>query len=290
MMFRRMAAVVVTAAVVLGGAITAKATALEAERIELVAQAGAVGAQAGSAQARGGYLVEAIARAEDEHADREAVIAVRPAFVTELEALADALSKAEGKIDTASHRAAVISAQKAVIDERKDPQVVTNATATVHAITDKVNGEVTTWEASQVQLAGVAGPLWSSSGPDGYARVRAALDRVGGAGVGLYESSSCAGGSAPACANSNGYIKYRADIAGWSDGRLNWAMAHELAHIHQFRVWGALNASGSYHSLFGGDPEFLANCMALVRGYAGSVGCNAEQQAWASGVWVGAVR
>lgn len=125
---------------------------------------------------------------------------------------------------------------------------------------------------------------------DGGARVRAALDLVGGADVGLVESASCAGGTAAACANSDGYIKYRADVATWSDSRLNWAMAHELAHIHQFRVWGALNDSGAYQDMFGGDPEFLANCMAVVRGYAGSVGCDAEQQTWASGIWVGVVR
>jgi hypothetical protein len=125
---------------------------------------------------------------------------------------------------------------------------------------------------------------------DGHARVRAALDLVGGEDVGLEQSSSCAGGTAAACANSNGYIKYRADVATWSDSRLNWAMAHELAHIHQFRVWGTLNDSGAYQEMFGGDPEFLANCMAVVRGYAGSVGCDPEQLAWASGIWVGVVR
>ena len=130
----------------------------------------------------------------------------------------------------------------------------------------------------------------STADVSGYARVRAALDLVGGGDVGLEESASCAGGTAAACANSNGYIKYRSDVATWSDDRLNWAMAHELAHIHQFRVWGALNDSDGYHSLFGGDPEFLANCMALVRGYAGTVGCDADQQAWASAIWVGTVR
>jgi len=162
------------------------------------------------------------------------------------------------------------------------------ATATAHALITRIGTDVTTWEAAQYAAPG--GPAWSSSGPDGFARVRAALDTVGGAGVGLYESASCAGGTAPACANSDGYIKYRADIANWDAGRLNWAMAHELAHIYQFRVWGALNSSASYQSMFGGDPEFLANCMAVVRGYPGSVGCDGDQQAWASGVWVGAVR
>ncbi len=170
-------------------------------------------------------------------------------------------------------RAAI--AERAVIAEHE-------AAAAAHAAdrpADPPRGQ-RVWTASSAQ----------ASGADGYARVRAALDLVGGGDVGLEESSSCAGGTAAACANSNGYIKYRSDVASWSESRLNWAMAHELAHIHQFRVWGALNDSDGYHRLFGGDPEFLANCMALVRGYAGTVGCDADQQVWASAIWVGVVR
>ena len=34
----------------------------------------------------------------------------------------------------------------------------------------------------------------------------------------------------------------------------------------------------------------IANCMAVVRGYPGAVSCDGEQQAWSSGIWVGAVR
>lgn len=288
MILRRAVAVTLSVAMLIGGGIAAKAQAQEAERVELLTHASEVSAQARTAEARSEYLAGAIERAQGEQAEREAVVAVRPDFVAEVAALATALQAAEGKIDTASHRAAALSAQEAVLAEREDPETVTNATATVHAITAKVTGEVSVWEATQARPGG--GTPWSSGGPDGYVRVRAALDRVGGAGIGLYESSSCAGGGAPACANSDGYIKYRGDIAGWSDARLNWAMAHELAHIHQFRVWGSLNASDSYLTLFGGDPEFLANCMALVRGYGGAVGCNGAQQEWASGIWVGAVR
>ena len=233
------------------------------------------------------HLSGAVARAEQEAEDRASVLAVRPAFLEELSTLAAVLQGADGKVDTAAHLASARSAQETVRAERHDPDTVVAATATVEALTQKVGTEVAGWQASQ--SAGPGGPVWTSSGPDGYARVRAALDRVGGGGVGLYESSSCAGGTAPACANSNGYIKYRADITGWSEGRLNWAMAHELAHIYQFRVWGTLTSSGAYGAMFGGDPEFLANCMAVVRGFPGAVGCSGEQQAWASGIWVGVV-
>ncbi|PQZ58276.1 MULTISPECIES: hypothetical protein [unclassified Microbacterium] len=287
-MIRRVLSVTVAASILLGAGMFARADALEQERAAAVAELVAVNDQYHDAGQRTDYLDGAVARAEQDTADRAAVLALRPAFLTEVEALTTALKGADGRVDTAAHRAAALSAQQTVLAEKENPDTVAAATATIHALTEKVGTEVASWQAAQ--SSGPGGPIWSSSGPDGYARVRAALDLVGGGGIGLYESSSCAGGNAPACANSNGYIKYRADIANWGSGRLNWAMAHELAHIYQFRVWGALTSSGAYGSMFGGDPEFLANCMALVRGYPGSVGCDGDQQAWASGIWVGAVR
>lgn len=290
-MIRRLLAVTVASAVLLGAGIIARADGLDQQRADAIAELRDLAFQAHSAAQRTDYLVGAVERAEQDAADRAAVLEVRPAFLVELAGLVTALERADGRVDTATHRASALSTQETVLAEKANPDTVRAATATIHAITEKVGSEVAGWEAAQAaRTAGPGGPAWATSGPDGYARVRAALDRVGGGGVGLYESSSCAGGNAPACANSNGYIKYRADIANWSDGRLNWAMAHELAHIYQFRVWGALNSSSAYGSMFGGDPEFLANCMAVVRGYPGSVGCNGDQQAWASGIWVGAVR
>ncbi|WP_288874037.1 hypothetical protein [uncultured Microbacterium sp.] len=285
---RRALAVTVALAVVLAAGVLARAEGLDAERAEAVAELRALADQRQDAAQRTDHLAVSVERAEQDSADRASVLAVRPAFLTEIAALSTALSGATGMVDTSAHRAAALSAQQAVLAEKENPDTVAAATATVHALAEKIGTQVASWQAAQ--SSGPGGPAWSSSGPSGYARVRAALDLVGGGGVGLYESSSCAGGNAPACANSNGYIKYRADIVNWSSGRLNWAMAHELAHIYQFRVWGALTSSSAYGSLFGGDPEFLANCMAVVRGYAGSVGCNGDQQAWASGIWVGAVR
>jgi hypothetical protein len=288
---RRLLAVTVTAAVLLSAGVIARADALDQQRADAVVELRALAFQARGAAQRTDYLEGAVERAERDTADRAAVLEVRPAFLTELATLSTALEGAEGRVDTATHRASALSTQQTVLGEKVDPDVVLAATATIHALTEKVGSELAGWEAAQaVRNAGPGGPAWTTSGPDGYARVRAALDRVGGGGVGLYESSSCAGGNAPACANSNGYIKYRADIANWGTERLNWAMAHELAHIYQFRVWGALTSSSAYGSMFGSDPEFLANCMAVVRGYPGSVGCDGDQQAWASGIWVGAVR
>lgn len=288
MTFRRVLTIVMSLILIGGGAVAAKSQALEGQRLELIAQLDSLQTQIATTTARGGYIESLIAHHETESADLDAVLAVRGDFVAEIAALGDVLDEAEGKIDTTVHIAAATATQDAVLAEHEDPAVVTGATATIHALTAKLNDELDTWEVSHSRVA--TSGVGSSSDPAGYARVRAALDRVGGSGVGLYESASCAGGSAPACANSDGYIKYRSDVAGWDDSRLNWAMAHELGHIHQFRVWGVLNSSSAYQSLFGGDPEFLANCMALVRGYPGSVGCDGEQQIWASAIWVGTVR
>lgn len=287
---RRSIAVATAAAILVGVSLIDRSLTLDAQRADAAADLIAVSQRADAAAARTVFLEGAVDRAEDDTTDRAAVLEVRPAFLVEIAALTAALEDADGTVDTTAHRASALDAQRIVLAERSDPAVVVAATAAVHALTERVGEEVAGWRAAQAARPERGGPAWSTGGPDGFARVRAALDQVGGAGVGLYESSSCAGGTAPACANSGGYIKYRADIAGWSTSRLQWAMAHELAHIYQFQVWGSLNASEAYRSLFRGDPEFLANCMALVRGYPGDVGCDADQQAWASGIWVGAVR
>lgn len=284
---RRVLAVTVAAATLLAAGVIDRAVALDAERAAAQAELVALTARADAAGGRTIYLEGAVERAESDTADRAAVLEVRPAFVDEIAALSEAMTRADGRVDTSAHRASALSAQETVRAERVDPAVVETARATVHALTQKIDEQLVVRPAAPDDGTS---PDPASGGPTGFARVRAALDQVGGAGVGLYESASCAGGVAPACANSDGYIKYRADIADWSTSRLQWAMAHELAHIHQFRVWGALNASSGYAALFGGDPEFLANCMAVVRGYPGDQGCDAEQQAWASSIWVGAVR
>lgn len=262
-----------------------RAVSLDAQRADAVTELRSLEVSLGDAWERGDRLQGLVGIAEEDSADRAAVLEVRPGFVAELAALDTALANAGSLIDTTAIRASALSAQESVLAEDDDPAVVVAATATVRALTAKVDGDL----AARRDAVGPGLPEWTSSGADGHARVRAALDRVGGAGVGLYESSSCAGGTAAACANSDGYIKYRADVVGWSDERVNWAMAHELAHIHQFQVWGALDSSSEYQRLFGGDPEFLANCMAVVRGFPGDVGCDADQQVWASGIWVGVV-
>jgi len=93
---------------------------------------------------------------------------------------------------------------------------------------------------------------------------------------------NCQGRYADACSYSSGYIAVAPAIAGYGQGRLQWAMAHEFAHQVQFSVWGALQRSGTFASLFGGDMEALANCMAAAKGYGPCAGAQLE---FARGVW-----
>lgn len=292
MTLRRVAVGLLICAIVAGGAIVAKAEALDAELRGLAVEMGDLRAELDQATERGNDLKERTVTASDENVRLQSVLAVRTDFINAIAALRGSLEKAEGKVDAADSRDSALAVQQSVLAEREDPDVVIAATATLTELSQQLDADVAEWERAQRAVSSAPMAAWSESGAgaSGYARVRGALDRVGGGGVGLYESASCAGGSAPACANSEGYIKFRSDVASWDESRLNWAMAHELAHIYQFRVWGAMTSSASYQSMFGADPEFLANCMAVVRGYPGAVGCNAEQQVWASGIWVGAVR
>jgi len=92
-------AVTIAAAILVGGAVVDRAAALEAERAETVAELIAVTEQANTSAARTAYLEGAVERAEEDAADRDAVLEVRPAFVDEIAALSTALEGADGKVD-----------------------------------------------------------------------------------------------------------------------------------------------------------------------------------------------
>ena len=72
-------AVTIAAAILVGGAVVDRATALEAERAETVAELIAVTERVDTSAARTAYLEGAVERAEEDAADRDAVLEVRPA-------------------------------------------------------------------------------------------------------------------------------------------------------------------------------------------------------------------
>ncbi|HQX35475.1 MAG TPA: hypothetical protein PLA13_03870, partial [Microbacteriaceae bacterium] len=128
-----------------------------------------------------------------------------------------------------------------------------------------------------------AGGGGGGGGGSAVDRARAALNQVGGGHIAVRAyDGNCQGRYADACSFSSGYIAVAPAVAGFSQSRLVWAMAHELAHQAQFGVWGALQRSGSYSALFGNNAEALANCMAAVRGYGS---CSGAQADFARGVW-----
>lgn len=276
------------AVAITAGAVVARSSDLSAQREQLAAQIVRVDKLADAAERRGLWLHAQVESAEKAATVVSELASLRPSFDAAVASASEALTAAAGKVDADAARAAIRAVQATVLAERETPATVVAATATVSAIASAVTGEAAAYDAAVREVASGGGAA-SPAGASGFDRVRHALDRVGGGGVPLYESGDCAGGNSPACASSEGYIKYRADLTDWDEDRLLWAMAHELAHIHQFRVWGDLNASDAYAQYFGADPEFLANCMAAVRGYPGSVGCDPGQQEWAAGIWVGVV-
>lgn len=262
------------------------ATELHADLEERLAAAATAGAE----------LQSEFAALRAETATYDALLAARKTFTDAVAAVDKALASADGKVDTSAERASILALQETVLAERADPKTVTDAATSVGGVIEKVGTAVAEYDAEQARRAALAlvwrggasstAPAAAATDGSGYARVRAALDRVGGGGVPLEEfGGACAGTNAPACA-SPGIIRYRADVATWSNARLNWVMAHELAHIYQYSVWGALNSSGGYGSLFGRNIEYLANCMAAARGYPSSnVSCSGEQLAWAGALW-----
>lgn len=124
--------------------------------------------------------------------------------------------------------------------------------------------------------------------PGWITQLRAILDNVGGAHVGLAQAgpNNC---SADACSNSNGTIYVRPPLANYSVAGKYWAMTHELAHQYQFAVWNNLMNSRGYSNLFGRDIEYLANCMAAERGHGGGTVCSKAQLNYAASIWAGRV-
>lgn len=242
-----------------------------------------------------------IAQAREQSTLYSVLMGGRADFVAAVAEFSTAFTAANGKVDASAERERVLAAQEVVLAEREDAAAVAAAVAEVDEITASVVKAVADHDAEQARLAALAsarvsGGSFAGGGAPvaaggGYDRVRAALNRVGGGGVPLQEyGGACGGGSAAACASSAGVIYFTAGLAGWSDGRLHWAMAHELAHIHQFRVWGSLQASGAYAALYGGNIELLANCMAAVRGYpSGAVSCSGAQLDFGAAIWSGYV-
>lgn len=264
------------------------------QRIDL-AEAASAGLEADLADAlrAGERASQLLADARETSSTYALILARRAEFVAAVDEAEGVLARASGKVDTSADRERVLELQREVAQEREDAAAVEQAVGDVEGVVADVTRKVDAYDEA-LRLAASAGgralAATDTSAP-GYGRVRAALDRVGGVGVPLQQyGGACAGITAAACAAPTGVIYFSAEVASWSDARLHWVMAHELAHIRQFRIWGTLVSSAGYASLFGGDIELLANCMAQQRGYpSGNVWCSESQLSWSASIWQGVV-
>ena len=255
---------------------------------------------------------------------RQAVLDARPAFLEAVKGADGAFQSAAGKVDVAGQRGAVIAAQQVVLAERADPAVVAaqteavksagaDAAAQVKAYDDRIAAEKAAAAArakaqqqqkqssSQKQTSSAPKTNTNTGGGGGggggggnwFSDLRNRLNGLGGGWVNLVEfDGQCGGTRAAACSYSNGTIAVNSQIAGWSNSRKGWVMAHEFAHQIHFGMWNAVNNSAGYKQLFGSSPELLANCMASARGFTdhGHNGqCYGDRLNWARSLWGGQI-
>ena len=305
-------------AIVLTGAALERRNVVIDDIDRLTANSGSLAQRVAVGERTHGELTSTLADHQARAALDTTLVEARAPFVAAVGTFSTALQSAKGKVDASAAAARVTAAQDTVLAERDRPDVVAAATQTVTAAGGEVTAAVKAYDDEQQRIAeaaaaaaarnrassGGGGGGWSGprggggggggggssagGGGDGGGgsavdRARAALNQVGGGHIAVRAyDGNCQGRYADACSFSSGYIAVAPAVAGFSQSRLVWAMAHELAHQAQFGVWGALQRSGSYSALFGNNAEALANCMAAVRGYGS---CSGAQADFARGVW-----
>jgi hypothetical protein len=298
---RRGFGIVIVAALVVTSFVLSRRSVLQEEVDEAAQVAAALEAELEETEREVEATSEELADLQETSSTYALLLRERAEFVAAIDKAEAAFAKAKGEVDTADERNRILRLQQKVLGEREDASAVDAASREVVKVAAGVAREVAARieerRLAALQSASQSG-AWSggsatatSTSGGGHARVRAALDRVGGRGFALKRySGSCSGVRAPACASPGGVIYYAPEVARWSTARLHWVMAHELAHQYQFRVWNKLVASSGYRSLFGSNIELLANCMAHQRGYpSGRVSCSGKQLTWAGSIWRGSV-
>lgn len=127
---------------------------------------------------------------------------------------------------------------------------------------------------------------------DGIGEARRALDAVGGGWVCLGVADVvCSVDWAAACSHPGGYIEMARFNAYESYDYWYPLMMHEYAHQIQYQNYTVMLNSSGYNNLFGGNIEWLADCMAMSRisGYSSGYGygCSQDQLNYASNAWNG---
>lgn len=255
--------------------------------------------------------------AQDSTAEREAlqlVLAERAGLKAAADEMRAALKLAHEKVDATDTKKRALEAQEVALKERTDPGVVKDQAADIRSLADELKAQVAAYDEEQARQAAEAEAQSreaqnqgssnndvqqstnnggdSGGGNDWFGYARWKLNSIGGGWVNLeLFDGNCGGKYVNACAWP-GVIKISNGFASMGQSRQDWAIVHEYAHQFQFNNWGPLHDSARFQSLYGGDLELLANCMASSWGYwdHGHAGqCHGERLSYAAGVWNGAV-
>lgn len=288
---------------------------------ELEAAAASASQQAGDSQSRIEELEASVTEKDQQIASQNELLESRKGFLTALEEASALIAEARPKVSVAEFYSTVSAEQEKVLKERSNPSVVTNATATVREAMNVLRTAVKDFDDEQARVEeerarqdidpndeppaggtapgapGASTPSSPNSTPEdsALANVRSALNAVGGGWVRLERADMvCDMETALACAYYEGKVvvknEYLNESAEWWTG----PMAHEYAHMIQYKNWYALQESQTLTSLFGqGQIEPLADCMATVKvpSWRGPYhpDCTSEQLAYAQRVWNGSV-
>lgn len=243
-------------------------------------------------------LKEDMSGLDDQLSRQKEVLDSRQGFLDSVSKAKAALIEAGKVADVTKSWELVQSAQEIVYLEKTNPDAITIQTAVV----DKEIGKLL--ERASLVKSGLIKPdltiyasdiLWdvpglrtlSSSHP-----ARQALDAVGGTDIKLGAAPMvCGRDDSMACAYPTEVILLVDDYANENYDFYYPVMMHEFAHQIQFKYGRELDYSQGYEQLFGGDKEWLADCMAAskIPGYSSNYQyqCSQAQKEYGADVWKG---
>lgn len=233
--------------------------------------------------------------------EKQGLVDARKLFLEAVAGFVSTFETTENKVDNVGERENVLTAQETVLEATTVTEIE-KATKIVTTQTGILTEKVKQHDAEQAHKAAEEnrnvqsnntetnspGNSNNNSGNSSnwFNELRTILNNAGGGHINLVEfDGTCGGVWAKACAVP-GTIMVNSQLAGESYNRKVWSMTHELAHQYQFNKWDSIMGSSDYHNLFGGNIEYLANCMTAVRGVnASSHSCNQAQINYASTLW-----
>lgn len=215
------------------------------------------------------------------------VEALRPVYLESISKLEAVLTAGESKIKTGEDRSLGYASQERFLAATNEQEAQAEIDS-INSLTASVTQKISDYDEA-IRQAVRNSPLprdtnMSGMSGDYVERARSILNSIGGNWVNLIGyDGTCGGKFAVGCAVP-GTIKIHSSWDEMDGFRKNWAIWHEYAHQFHFNNWDAVNNSSIYQSIFYGNPETLANCMAGVKGYAVTY-CSAEQKDYAWRIW-----